>query len=98
MTRFRVLTAAALAAGLSLAAGVFAQQPPNLLPVKGQPEKLLKVQPKLGVPGQPAQPQVGGATELPVVPKSSGAFLSLKVSDVMDHPDLKAALEPLKKN
>src|SRR5262245_37505601 len=117
MTRFRVVTAAALAAGLALSAGVLAQQPTNplpdkkplpvlgkiaiggpqqpsnLLPVQGQPKTL--IQPKLAV-GQPAQPQVvGAAAELPVVPKSSAAFLSLKVSDVIDHPDLKTALEPL---
>lgn len=99
MNRFRLLTAVALAAGLSLAAGVFAQ-PPNLLPVKGQPKKIIPIQPKVIVPGQPVQPQPipPGATNLPVVPPSSSAFLSLKVSSVLDHPDLKMALEQLKKN
>jgi hypothetical protein len=94
MTRFRLLPALALAAGLSLTAGAFAQ--PNLIPVRGQP-KLTPVQPKL-FEGQPKVVPVGEvAAELPVVPKSSAAFLSLRVSDVIDHPDLKPVLEQLKK-
>jgi hypothetical protein len=102
MTRSRVLPALALAAGLSLAAGALAQ-PPNVIPLTGQP-KVIPIQPKpvqpQPVPGQPKG--IGAveplATEIPVVPKSAAAFLSLKVSDVIDHPDLKPVLEQLKKS
>jgi hypothetical protein len=97
MTRFRALTAAALAAGLIFAAGALAQ-PPNLFPVKGQPKKLIKVQPAAGQPKAVASPEPLAPAGIPVVPKSSAAFLSLKVSDVIDHPDLKPVLEQLKKN
>jgi uncharacterized protein DUF1559 len=34
---------------------------------------------------------------LPVIPKSSAAFITVKVSAVVDHPDLKATLEQLQK-
>ncbi|HSQ56601.1 MAG TPA: DUF1559 domain-containing protein [Gemmata sp.] len=95
MTRFRVLAAAALAAGLSLATGVLAQ-PSNLIPIRVKAKNLIRIRPS-GVAAQPGVGAAGAAAELPVVPKSSAAFLSLKVSDVADHPDLKAALEQLKK-
>ncbi|HVL12112.1 MAG TPA: DUF1559 domain-containing protein [Gemmata sp.] len=71
MTRLRVLTAAALAAGLSMASGSLAQPP------------------------KPAGAPVPAG--IPVVPKSSAAFLSVKLSEVHDHPDLKPVMEQLKK-
>jgi hypothetical protein len=36
-------------------------------------------------------------TELPIVPRSSAAFISLKISDLFGQPELKAALEQFKK-
>ena len=80
----------ALAAGLFLAAGGTSAQ----FPQPGQPF------PEQPVPGQPfpGQPvRVGAAAELPVVPKSAAAFLSVRVADLTDHPDLKPILEQLKK-
>jgi hypothetical protein len=95
MTRFRALPALALAAGLLFAAGVTSAQPPNLFRVPKQPPKVVVV------PGEaPAnQPKVVPvqAGEVPVIPKSAGAFVSLKVSAVMDHADLKPVLEQLKR-
>jgi Protein of unknown function (DUF1559) len=82
MTRFRVWPALALAAGLFLAAGGTSAQFPQ--PAPAQP-----------LPGQPVR--VGAAGELPVVPKSAAAFLSVRVSDLADHPDFKPVLEQLKK-
>lgn len=71
---------------LALAAGL-------LLTVGGsvaqQPPNLVPVRPK----GDPLPP----AAELPLVPRSVAAFVSLKVADVIDHPDLKPVLEQLKK-
>jgi hypothetical protein len=87
MNRFRVLALVALAAGLVLAAGDSRAQ---LRPAGPQP-----VQP---FPGQPLPgPGVIVGGELPVVPKSSAAFVSVKVSALVDHPDLKPLLEQLKK-
>ncbi len=91
MTRFRVWPALALAAGLFLVSVGTSAQPPNLIPVGGQPKVVQ-------VPGQPKIVTVPSVAELPVVPKSAAAFLSLKLSDVIDHPDLKPVLEQLKKN
>ncbi len=57
-----------------------------------------------GQPPQPAQPPVlapidaNAATALPVVPKSTAAFLSIKLSDVIDHPDFKPLFAELKKS
>jgi hypothetical protein len=81
MDRARLLPALALAGALMLSAASVAQPP-------------------VGVPGQPggggrAAP-VAEAT-LPVVPKSSGAFITLKVSDLVSHPDLKPVLAELAK-
>ena len=97
MIRSRVLPVVALAAGLCLA-GAGAAQPPKGVPV-GQPSNLVPVgQPPKGV-------MVGGqttpgaiVTEVPLVPKSAAAFLSIKVADLVDHPDMKAVLEQLKKS
>jgi hypothetical protein len=47
-----------------------------------------------GAPGQPA-PRLDKA--LPVVPKSAGAFVTLKVSDLVRSPDFKPVLEQLAK-
>jgi hypothetical protein len=48
-------------------------------------------------PGPPAKPPVP-APDLPVVPKGAAAFVTVRVSDLFDHPDLKPALEQLKKS
>ena len=98
MTHFRVFALFALAAGLFLAAGDSAAQlrpQPKVIPLPGQP---IPGQP---IPGQPGLVQppgqhiiVGG--ELPHVPKSSAAFISVKVSALVDHPDFKPILEQLK--
>lgn len=91
MTLLRAISALGLVAGLLCVAGGTAAQPPNLVP--GQPKIVQK--PKFTeVPAD--APAKGG--ELPIVPKSSAAFLTLKVSEVMDHADLKPVLEQLKKN
>jgi hypothetical protein len=95
MTRFRALPALALAAGLLFAAGVTSAQPPNLFQVPKQPPKVVVV-PREPLANQPKVVPVQGG-ELPVIPKSAGAFISLKVSDVMDHADLKPVMEQLKK-
>lgn len=55
------------------------------LSVTAQPPK-----PVAEIRPQPADP-------LPVVPKTAGAFVTLKVSDVLAQPDLKAALAPFAK-
>ena len=83
MTRFRTLAVFGFMAALILLVGNAAAQ---VRP--GQP-KVIKLQ------GQPMPVIVGG--ELPVVPKSSAAFLSVKVSALVDHPDFKPVLEQLKK-
>ena len=80
------LPAVALAAGLFLLAGDpdgSARQQRSAAGPAGQP------------PGSRVPSRRGGA--LPVVPKSAGAFVSLKVSALVDHPDLKPVLEQLKK-
>jgi Protein of unknown function (DUF1559) len=89
MSQFRMWSALALAAGLFLASGGTSAQPPRFIPLPKQPRFVQQppAQPKVWVP--PA--------ELPVIPKTAGAFLTLKVSEVMDHPDLKLVLEQLKK-
>src|SRR5947209_4095101 len=53
-----------------------------------------------GVPGQPIPGGRGGPARdvtIPVVPKSAGAFVTLKVSDLVAHPDLKPVLAQLAK-
>src|SRR5215831_17471762 len=97
MTRFRVWPVLLFAAGLFLiVGGTSAQFPqpgqPKVVPFPGQP-KIVPIQPGLGQPGQP----VAGKGELPFVPKSAAAFLSVRVSDLVEHPDLKPVLEQLKK-
>ena len=72
-------------AGLFLMVGGSSAQLPQL----GQPKVVQ-------VPGQPA-PVAQGRGELPVVPKTAAAFISVKVSDLVEHPDLKPVLEQLKK-
>jgi uncharacterized protein DUF1559 len=97
MIRTHWLAASALAAGLLSMAGQAPAQnqtqpkvaPMPLLPLPGQP--LVAGQP---LPGQPVL--VGGG-ELPVVPKSAPMFVSVKVSALVDHPDLRPVLEQLKK-
>jgi hypothetical protein len=53
-------------------------------------------------PGASGQPVPGGRgpgpdTSLPILPKSAGAFVTLKVSALADHPDLKPVLAELAK-
>ncbi|MBA4062403.1 MAG: hypothetical protein C0501_01605 [Isosphaera sp.] len=72
MTRLRTVPAAALAAGLFLAAGATPAQPP-------------------------AKPPAPPPADLAVVPKGAVAFVTVRVADLFDHPDLKPALEQLKK-
>jgi hypothetical protein len=50
-----------------------------------------------GVPGQPPGGRVPPLEVLPVVPKSAGAFVTLKVSALANHADLKPVLEELAK-
>ena len=95
MTPFRVFASFALAAGLFLAAGSSVAQrgvQPNGGP---QPPKLVPIRPGLGQPPPGQHIIIGG--ELPLVPKSSAAFVSVKVSALVDHPDLKPVLEQLRK-
>ena len=95
MTPFRVFASFALAAGLFLAAGSSVAQrgvQPNGGP---QPPKLVPIRPGLGQPPPGQHVIIGG--ELPLVPKSSAAFVSVKVSALVDHPDLKPVLEQLRK-
>jgi hypothetical protein len=82
MNRARLLPALALTMGLLLSAVAHAQ-PPGAIP--GQP-----------IPGGRAGP--GPDLTLPVVPKSAGAFVTLKVSDLVAHPDLKPVLTQLAKD
>jgi hypothetical protein len=102
MTRFRVWPVLLFAAGLFLVVGdTSAQFRPRARIVPGQP-RVIPLQPVPGqpFPGQqvvPAQAIVPAPAELSVVPKSAAAFISVKVSDLVEHPDLKAALEQLKK-
>src|SRR5262245_24907104 len=49
--------------------------------------------PPPGAPGGPA-----AAEALPVVPKSAGAFVTLKVSALAEHPNLKPVLAELAKH
>ncbi|HEY1187647.1 MAG TPA: hypothetical protein VGE74_08315 [Gemmata sp.] len=44
-----------------------------------------------------APPEPARAAPLPVVPASSGAFVTLKVSDLVKHPDLKPVFAQLAK-
>ena len=96
MTPFRAFALFALSAGLCLAAGASPRQSPprgepKVIPFPGE-QKVIRI-PAQPLPGQPVV--VGG--ELPVVPKSSAAFFSVKVSDLVDHADLKPVLEQLRK-
>jgi hypothetical protein len=106
MSRICVLAAFTLAAGLLLAGSNSTAQPPpkagelKLLPLPGPP--VAAGQPAPGqavIAGQPApgQPVIVGGAELPVVPKSAPMFVSVKVSALVDHPDLKPVLEQLQK-
>ena len=95
MTRFRVLALFALAAGLVQVAGPSAAQnpaQPGLKPLRPQP--LIQPGATQPLPGQPGV--IVGGGELPVVPKSSAAFISLKVSDLLDNAELKAVVEQLR--
>ena len=95
MTPFRLFASFALAAGLFLAAGNSVAQrgvQPNGGP---QPPKLVPIRPGLGQPPPGQHIIIGG--ELPLVPKSSAAFVSVKVSALVDYPDLKPVLEELRK-
>src|SRR5262249_4852297 len=86
MTRLRLFPLLVLAAGLLLSlGGTSAQDLPRL--------KLIQPPPK--VVQLPARNP--GAAELPVIPKSAAAFISVKVSDGVDHPHLKSVSEELKK-
>jgi hypothetical protein len=84
MIRFRVFALFGLAGGLFLAAGNAPAQ------FRAQPRVVT-----LPAQAAPAQPAVIGG-ELPIVPKSSAAFVSVKVADLVNHPDLKPVLEQLK--
>jgi hypothetical protein len=88
MTRARLLTAVALAAGLFAVVGGSTAQPPG-----GRPGN---------APGQPGGPgavgaQPGREAALPLVPPSASVFMTLKVSDLAAHPDLKPVFTELAK-
>ena len=84
MTRARLWPALALAAGLFAVTTDTSAQPPF---------------PPGAVPGQPIPGGRGGPplreAAVPMVPKSAGAFITLKVSDLASHPDLKPVLAEL---
>jgi len=81
----RVPAALALAAGVVLMGGE--------IPAQTRP-----LQRSAPVQVPPGQPVIVGGEELPVVPKSAPMFLSVKVSALVDHPDLRPVLEQLKKD
>jgi hypothetical protein len=88
MTRARLLPAVALAAGLLAVMSGTSAQPPGSVPGRPQPG---------GRAGQPGPGQPGREAAVPLVPKTSGAFLTLKVSDLLANPDLKPVLAELAK-
>ncbi|MBN9119254.1 MAG: DUF1559 domain-containing protein [Planctomycetes bacterium] len=72
----------------------------RLLPALGPAGAVLLVAGALAQPpgaGAPAGAVPVAADPLPVVPKSAGAFVTLKVSDLVAHPDLKPVLAQLAK-
>jgi hypothetical protein len=93
MTRFRLLPVLALASGLLLCTVGATAQPTQPVPGGGQPNG-----PPSGQPPEPkGPPDPSWLAEVPFVPKNAAAFVTLKVSDVIDHPEFKAVLEELKK-
>jgi hypothetical protein len=54
-------------------------------------------QPAGGRPGTPSETPAGREAAVTLVPKSVGAFVTLKVSDLATHPDLKPVLADLAK-
>jgi hypothetical protein len=82
MALVRLWAAVALAVGLFAVTSETSAQPPSGA-----------TGPQVGAPGgEPARPAA-----VPLVPKSAAAFITLKVSDLLAHPDAKATLADLAK-